>query len=88
MESPEQKPKKENLRQKIERLSPLFEKSIEEGVELTITREIEGGKIESITGLVVLEINEDGPELAFLDEKGNLTSSATMLWEEIIDAKE
>jgi hypothetical protein len=88
MKSPEQKPEKETLEQKIERLRPIFERSIEEGLMLTVTRELEGGKIETISDLITLEINEDGPELAFVDEEGNSTASATMLWKEIIDAKE
>ncbi len=88
MEFREQKPEKENLEQKIERLRPIFERSMEEGLTLTVTREIQDGKTETISNLVTLEINKDGPELAFVDEKGNPTASATMIWKEIIDAKE
>jgi hypothetical protein len=78
---------KETLEQKIERLLPVFEKSMKEGLMLSVFREIQEGKIETISDLIVLEINNDGPELAFVDKEGNPTASATMLWEEIIEVK-
>lgn len=79
-------PQKETLKEKIERLRPVFENSMETESLLTVTRELPSGEKETIPGLVTVEINEDGPELAFLDEEGNFTASATMLWQEIIEA--
>lgn len=86
----------ETLAQKIERLRPIFIKSLEvfaderrnlkEGA-LSITRIDVKGKKETVANLVVVDINDDGPELAGIDEEGNPTASATMLWEEIVDAK-
>jgi len=88
--------REESLEQKIERLQPFFQKSLEvylnpesrlEEGALTATRKLPGGKIETLQSLIVVEIDEDGPNLAGIDENGEPTSSATMLWEEIIDAK-
>jgi hypothetical protein len=79
---------KETLNEKIERLKPIFENSLETGSLLTVTRGITGEKKETIPDLAVVEINEDGPELAFLDRGGELTASATMLWTEILEAEE
>ncbi len=90
---PEQK---ETLEQKIERLRPTLEKSmevannpdrnIEEGL-LNVTRERKDGTFETIHELIVLEITEDGPNLAAIDEEGYFTASATMLWIEIVNAE-
>lgn len=88
--------REESLEQKIERLRPVFqrsfdvfqnpEKRLEEGA-LTITRRLPDGKMETLPLLVVVEINEDGPNLAGIDENGEPTSSATMPWSEIIDVR-
>lgn len=88
--------KKETIDQKKERLMLIFGKSLEvmnnpemdlkEGI-IIVTRERAGGKMETIPDLMVMEINEDGPNLAMIDEDGNPSASATMLWKEIIDAK-
>lgn len=95
-ESPKNKSpeRQETLQQKIERLRPAFQKSLEiyqnpdqrlEEGALTITRRLPDGKTEMLSSLVVVEINEDGPNLAGIDENGDPTASATILWEEIID---
>lgn len=78
-------PKKETLQEKTNRLRSIFENSLEENRLLTVTREFSDGRRETISNLVVIEINEDGPELAFLDEEENYTASATMLWSEIAE---
>lgn len=86
----------EEIERKKERLTPIFEKSenvfynqereLKEGT-LELIRKLKDGKIEKISGLVVVEINKDGPNLCGIDENGEPTASATMLWNEIIDAK-
>jgi hypothetical protein len=88
--------KKETIEQKKERLTPIFDKSfevmrspemdLEEGI-LEVTRELQNGKLETIGELMVMEMTEDGPNLARIDENGDPSSSATMLWKELVDAK-
>jgi hypothetical protein len=88
--------KKETIDQKKERLMPIFGKSLEvmnnpemdleDGI-IVVTRERAGGKMETISDLMVMEINEDGPNLAMIDEERSPSASATMLWGEIVDAK-
>lgn len=80
-------PKKEILQEKIKRLRPVFENSLETQCLLAVTRELSDGTKETISGLVTIEINEDGPELASLDENGDCSASATMLWREIIEVE-
>lgn len=87
---------KETPEKKIKRLRPVFESSLDvfnnpeislwEGA-ITVTRRLSDGRMESVSSLVCVEINEDGPMLAGIDEEGEPTASATMLWKEIIDAK-
>jgi hypothetical protein len=87
---------KETVEHKKERLMPIFSRSLEvmenteldleEGI-LVVTRERADGTREKITDLMVMEITEDGPNLAFIDSDGNPSNSATLLWREIIDAK-
>lgn len=85
----------ESLEKRMERLRPVFEESfsiynserrLEEGA-LTVTRRRQNGKVETISGLVVVEIDKDGPCFSGIDERGNPTDGATMLWKEILDAK-
>ena len=84
----------ESIEAKKERLKPIIEYALKQYYEteraleeftVEATRKIEG-KIETIPGLIVLEIDEDGINLAGI-ENGELTASATMLWFEIIDLK-
>jgi|GEM_PF-4434734 len=87
---------KESLENKIERLRPIFQKSfevmmnpemdLEEGI-ITVTRERKDGTFESIQDLMVMEMTEDGPNLAMIDDNGEPSVSATMLWSEITDVK-
>lgn len=87
---------KETIEQKKERLMPIFSKSLEvmnnpelaleDGV-LVVTRERDDGTQEKIHDLMVMEITEDGPNLATIDSDGNPSNSDTMLWQEIVDAK-
>jgi hypothetical protein len=79
--------KPEEVKNKKERLTPIFEKSRKLLERLEVTRKRRDSRIENLSGLVVMDINEDGPELCLIDEDGNPSASATMLWSEIIDAK-
>lgn len=92
-ENPKQK---ETLEQKMERLKLILEKSLEIALDderdineglINIGRKRPDGRIETIHELIVLEINENGPNLAGINKEGYFTASATMLWTEIIDAK-
>lgn len=94
-ETPSSEKGDESLREKIERLRPVFEASLQvfesprplrEGA-ITVTRKFEAGEVETIHGLVVVAMTEDGPNLAAIDEDGEPTASATMLWTELIDAR-
>lgn len=79
--------KSESIEKRIERLTLIFERSRDFLEEIKVTRKRPEGKIEKISGLVVMEITEDGPNLCWIDKNGDPTNSATMLWSEIIDAK-
>ncbi|KKU47663.1 hypothetical protein A3H10_03120 [Candidatus Uhrbacteria bacterium RIFCSPLOWO2_12_FULL_46_10] len=89
-------PEGETLEQKKERLRPVFRRSLEvfqnpdrplrEGA-LTVTREF-NGEIETVPGLVVLDILDDAVELGGIEDDGEIGASAFMTWEEILDAKE
>lgn len=86
----------ESIEEKKERLMPIFQESFDvfcnpdidlrEGALLVKRRRLDGA-IEEIPNLVVVDINEDGPNLCGIDESGEPTASATMLWKEIINAK-
>jgi len=88
--------KEESLEEKIERLRPIFERSFDvfcnpeaslwEGV-ITVNHRRPDGIVELVSDLVCVEISKDGPELAWIDDEGKLIASATMGWEEIINAK-
>jgi len=78
--------REEEIEKKKERLIPIFERSREFLEELEITRKRPDGRIEKLSGLVVMEINEDGPEVFWIDRNGDPTNSGTLLWIEIIDA--
>ena len=59
-----------------------------ENARLKVTRERANGELETIDDLVVFSIDEeDGPEMAIIDEHGEPSASATMLWSELVDAK-
>lgn len=95
---PEKQPptRTETPEQTMERLQPVFEASLDvfnnperdltEGF-LTVSRKRADGSIETIPSLIVMEMTEDGPCLMAIDENGEPTASATMLWKEIVDAK-
>jgi len=86
----------ESVKETKERLTPIFQKSFDvfcnpdgdlwKGV-ITISYRRPDGIVELVSNLVCVEINKDGPKLAWIDDEGKLTVSATMEWEEIIDAK-
>jgi hypothetical protein len=85
--------KRETVEEKIKRLRPIIEKSLdlyepeaadELGV-LTATRERADGTLETLEGLIAMDINADGVELAGIDADGYPTASATMLWMEIVN---
>lgn len=86
----------ESIKEKRERLMPIFQESFDifrnpdrdlwKGV-LTISCRRPHGIVESVSNLVCVGINKGGPELAWVDDEGKLTASATMGWEEIVDAR-
>jgi len=87
---------KETIDQKKERLMPVFQAALDifndreqpiEKARINVTRERANGQLQTIEGLVVFFVNGDGPEMAFVDDNGEPTASATMLWSEIVDAK-
>lgn len=87
---------KETIDQKKERLMPVFQASADafndreqpiEKARISVTRERANGELQTIDGLVVFLVNEDGPKMAFVSDDGEPTASATMLWSEIVDAK-
>lgn len=91
--------KEESLEERIKRLRPIFKESLGifrnrkkdpwEGA-ITVSRRRSDGTVELINDLVCIGINEDGPDLAWIawiDDEGKPTASATMGWEEIIDVK-
>lgn len=85
---------RETADQRKERLRPIFREALAifndreqpiEKAKITVTRERATGELETIEDLVVFDINEDGPEMAIIDEHGEPSASATMLWSEIVD---
>lgn len=87
---------KESVGRRVERLRPVFREALaifndrEQPIEkarITVTRERANGELETIEDLVVFDINEDGPEMAIIDENGEPSASATMLWREVVDVK-
>jgi len=86
----------ESIEEKKQRLMPIFQKSLDvfcnpevsnwQGV-ITVNHREPDGMVELVSDLVCIEINKDGPTLAWIDEEGKQIASATMPWEEIIDAK-
>ncbi|MFA5925405.1 MAG: hypothetical protein WC831_00560 [Parcubacteria group bacterium] len=81
---------------RIEKIKLVFQESLEvfynpeislwEGA-ITVMRKRSDKRTETIDALVCVDMNEDGPDLAGIDEEGEPTASATMLWKEIADAK-
>lgn len=81
--------KERELKEKIERLMPVFERSLNEGIPVRITRKFEG-KVQEIKDFAVEDFDEDGPLLYNIynvDEEGDPFYTETMLWTEIIDAE-
>jgi len=86
----------ETLEQKKERLRPVFQRSLEflqdpnkslwDGALIVVRRLPH--EFESVPGLVVLDIRDDGIELGHIEEDEEIGSRVFMTWEEIVDAKE
>lgn len=74
---------------------PVFERSLEvfrnpdrtlrDGA-LAVTRKF-SGELETVPGLVVLDILGDAVELGGIEEDGEIGASAFMTWEEIVDVQ-
>lgn len=85
-------PELEPRERKIERLLPTLRESLDvflsdrplkEG-SLTVIRDVQG-KTQELSNLVVYGIEEEGPGFGSFDENGDPTSSAVLLWDELID---
>jgi hypothetical protein len=92
---PEPLADRESVEQKKERLRPAFlrsqqifrdpERPLREGA---MTVEIgQGGEKKIISGLVALEVSDDGVELGTVEEDGEIGPSGFLAWEDLIDAK-
>jgi len=91
-------PKIESEQEKKERLRSVLEWAIEqyrsaeklEDAAVTITRKLKKGASETVQELpwlVVGEMNEEGILVSGIDDDGETTAAATMLWDELIDVK-
>jgi len=54
-------------------------------LELTVFRKKPNGSIETLEGLAVMEIHDNGPEFCLINKEGNSTGSVAIPWEEIFD---
>ncbi len=93
--SPELIIARESMEQKKERLLPSFlrsqevfrnpERPLREGA---VTVQIEqGGEKRTVSGLVAMEIFDDGIELGTIEDDGEIGPSGVLGWEDIIDVK-
>ncbi|MDP1629040.1 MAG: hypothetical protein Q8L57_00310 [bacterium] len=94
-----EKPGEESEKEKQERIRKTLQESLEiylnseeklEKAAVAITRKRKDGAtetIESISGLAVSDIDEEGVLLCGIDENGEPTASATIFWREIIDVR-
>ncbi len=93
--SPEPPADRETAEQKKERLRPVFlrsreifrdpEKPLSEGA---ITIQIEqAGEKRTVSGLVAIDVSDDGVELGTIEEDGEIGPSGCLAWEDILDVK-